>query len=47
VEIEDTVVVDSTNKKMMSGNFSLFEKRNGKYICIRDMEVPICPIQKK
>jgi hypothetical protein len=29
---------DSTNIKMMSGNFmSLFEKRDGKYICIRDM----------
>jgi hypothetical protein len=34
VEIE--AIADST--KMMSGNFmSLFEKRDGKYICIRDM----------
>jgi hypothetical protein len=39
---------DSTNTKMMSGNFmSLFEKKDGKYICIRDMGVQIYPIQKK
>jgi ketosteroid isomerase-like protein len=38
VEIGGYQVVDSTNTKMMSGNFiSLFEKRDGKYICIRDM----------
>ncbi|SDW86751.1 YybH family protein [Flavobacterium degerlachei] len=38
VEIGGYTVVDSTNTKMMSGNFmSLFEKRDGKYICIRDM----------
>jgi uncharacterized protein (TIGR02246 family) len=38
LEIGGYSVVDSTNTKMMSGNFmSLFEKRDGKYICIRDM----------
>jgi ketosteroid isomerase-like protein len=38
VEIGGYTVVDSTNTKMMTGNFmSLFEKRDGKYICIRDM----------
>lgn len=38
VEIGGYQVMDSTNTKMMSGNFiSLFEKRDGKYICIRDM----------
>jgi hypothetical protein len=32
--VEIGAVVDSTNTKMMSGNFmSLFEKRDGKYIC--------------
>ena len=29
---------DSTGTKLRSGNyFSLFEKRDGKYVCIRDM----------
>jgi hypothetical protein len=43
VEIE--AIADST--KMMSGNFmSLFEKRDGKYICIRDMGSSDHPIQK-
>jgi ketosteroid isomerase-like protein len=38
VEIGGYTVIDSTSTKMMSGNFmSLFEKRDGKYICIRDM----------
>jgi ketosteroid isomerase-like protein len=38
VEIGGYTIADSTNIKMMSGNFmSLFEKRDGKYICIRDM----------
>jgi hypothetical protein len=40
-------VADSTNIKMMSGNFmSLFEKRDGKYICIRDMGSSDLPNQK-
>jgi ketosteroid isomerase-like protein len=38
VEIGDYAVVDSTNTKMRTGNFiSLFEKMDGKYMCIRDM----------
>lgn len=38
VEIGGYQVMDSTNTKMMSGNFiSLFEKKDGKYVCIRDM----------
>ncbi len=32
------IVVDSTNTGINKGNYmSLFEKRNGKYVCIRDM----------
>lgn len=38
MEIGAYKFVDSTGTKLRSGNyFSLFEKRNGKYLCIRDM----------
>ena len=37
-EIGQFKLVDSTDTKIDSGNyFSLFEKRNGKYVCIRDI----------
>jgi len=48
VEIGGYTVVDSTNTKKMSGNFmSLFEKRDGKYICIRDMGISDMPKPEK
>ncbi|MGL2964327.1 YybH family protein [Flavobacterium sp. RSB2_4_14] len=48
VEIGSYVVVDSTNTTTASGNYmSLFEKRDGKYICIRDMSASIMPAEKK
>ena len=38
VELGSYKVIDSTNTVKYSGNyFSLFEKRDGKYTCIRDM----------
>jgi ketosteroid isomerase-like protein len=38
VEIGHFIVVDSTNTGINRGNYmSLFEKRNGKYVCVRDM----------
>ena len=38
VEIGHFTVVDSTNTGVNRGNYmSLFEKRDGKYVCIRDM----------
>jgi len=38
VEIGRFESVDSLNKKINCGNYiSVFEKRNGKYVCIRDM----------
>ena len=38
VEIGYFKVVDSTNTTVNKGNYmSLFEKRNGKYVCVRDM----------
>ena len=38
VEIGYFKVVDSTNTTLNKGNYmSLFEKRNGKYVCVRDM----------
>jgi len=37
-EIGQFKLVDSTDNSVDSGNyFSIFEKRNGKYVCIRDM----------
>ena len=44
VEIGYFKVVDSTNTPINTGNyFSLFEKRNGKYVCIRDMSASDMP----
>ncbi|WP_281322943.1 YybH family protein [Flavobacterium aestivum] len=38
VEVGNYKVVDSTNAVVNSGNYmSLFVKRNGKYVCLRDM----------
>src|SRR3954468_6431119 len=38
VEVGHFTVVDSTNTGVNKGNYmSLFEKRNGKYVCVRDM----------
>jgi ketosteroid isomerase-like protein len=38
VEVGYFKVVDSTNTTINKGNYmSLFEKRNGKYVCVRDM----------
>jgi len=39
-------VVDSTNTAINTGNYmSLFEKRDGKYVCIRDMSSSDMPVQ--
>jgi ketosteroid isomerase-like protein len=46
VEIGYFKVVDSVNITVNSGNYmSLFEKRNGKYICVRDMSVSDIPFE--
>jgi len=46
VEIGYFKVVDSTNAPINSGNYmSLFEKRNGKYVCVRDMSASDMPAQ--
>lgn len=38
VEVGSYKVVDSTNTTVNSGNYmSLFEKRDGRYVCVRDM----------
>ena len=38
VEIGQFTVVDSTNTGINKGNYmSLFEKRNGRYVCVRDI----------
>lgn len=48
VEIGSYKVVDSANVTKHSGNYmSLFEKRNGKYICIRDMGASDMPKTEK
>ena len=46
VEIGYFKVVDSTNTAINTGNYmSLFEKRNGKYVCVRDMSASDMPVQ--
>ena len=46
VEIGYFKVVDSTRTTINSGNhMSLFEKRNGKYVCVRDMSASDMPAQ--
>ena len=44
VEVGYFKVVDSTNTTVNKGNYmSLFEKRNGKYVCVRDMSASDMP----
>lgn len=46
VEIGYYKVVDSTNTVINSGNYmSLFEKRDGKYVSVRDMSVSDMPFE--
>lgn len=46
VELGYFTVVDSTNTRINSGNYmSLFEKRNGKYVCVRDMSASDVPLE--
>jgi len=45
LEIGYYSVVDSTNTAVNTGNYmSLFEKRDGQYVCLRDMSVSDIPI---
>ena len=45
VEIGYYTVVDSTNTAINTGNYmSLFEKRDGQYVCLRDMSASDMPI---
>jgi ketosteroid isomerase-like protein len=46
VEIGSYKVVDSTNTAINTGNYmSLFVKRDGKYVCLRDMSTSDLPIE--
>ena len=46
VEFGYFTVVDSTDKPVNTGNYmSLFEKRNGKYVSVRDMSASDKPLQ--
>ena len=46
VEVGYYQVVDSTNTAINTGNYmSLFEKRDGKYVCLRDMSVSDMPVE--
>jgi ketosteroid isomerase-like protein len=46
VEIGYFKVVDAGNAIINSGNYmSMFEKRNGKYVCVRDMSASDIPVQ--
>jgi ketosteroid isomerase-like protein len=47
VEIGYYKVMDSTNTPINTGNYmSLFEKRDGKYVCLRDMSASDMPIEQ-
>jgi len=46
VEVGYYQVVDSTNTAINTGNYmSLFEKRDGKYVCLRDMSASDMPVK--
>ena len=46
VEIGSYTVVDSANTPINTGNYmSLFEKRDGKYVCLRDMSASDMPVK--
>jgi ketosteroid isomerase-like protein len=46
VEIGSFIVVDSTNVPMNTGNYmTLFEKRNGKFVAVRDMSASDTPLK--
>lgn len=46
VEIGYYQVVDSTNTTINTGNYmSLFVKRDGKYVCLRDMSASDMPVE--
>lgn len=46
IEIGSYTVVDSTNTPINTGNYmSLFEKREGKYYCVRDMSASDIPLE--
>lgn len=46
LEIGYYTVVDSTNTPVNTGNYmSLFEKRDGKYVCLRDMSASDMPFE--
>lgn len=48
VEFGSYKVVDSTDAVKADGNYmSLFHKKDGKYVCVRDMSASILPINKK
>ena len=44
VELGNFKLIDSTKTTINTGNYmSLFEKRNGKYVCVRDMSASVMP----
>jgi ketosteroid isomerase-like protein len=46
VEVGYYAVVDSTNAPINTGNYmSLFVKRDGKYVCLRDMSASDMPLE--
>jgi ketosteroid isomerase-like protein len=47
-EVGQFKLVDSTDTKIEGGNyFSIFEKRNGKYVCVRDIAASDMPRERK
>ncbi len=48
VEFGSYKVVDATDVVLADGNYmSLFHKKDGKYVCVRDMSASVLPVNKK
>ena len=46
VEIGSWTEIDSTGNEVENGNYmSVFEKRDGKYVCVRDMSTTTAPVK--
>jgi ketosteroid isomerase-like protein len=46
IEVRSWVQFDASGKEVDNGNFmSYFQKRNGKYLCVRDMSTTSSPVK--
>ncbi|MFT4802210.1 MAG: hypothetical protein ACI93N_001987, partial [Flavobacteriaceae bacterium] len=46
IEVGSWIQFDASGKEVDNGNFmSYFQKRNGKYLCVRDMSTTASPVK--